>query len=119
MVAERPGPAPATPVTHWSIEPDEPPRLRPGSPRWWFTSRTTGRIIVAQMPNLALLLFGVAAVAARLLDGHPTTSRVLSDVASGAIIVWSLDEIVRGVNPWRRLLGVVVLTASIVSTIRR
>jgi hypothetical protein len=39
-------------------------------------------------------------------------------VASGAIIVWSLDEIVRGVNPWRRLLGVVVLTASIISIIR-
>jgi len=44
---------------------------------------------------------------------------VLSDVASGAIIVWSLDEIVRGVNPWRRLLGAVVLAASILSIIRR
>jgi hypothetical protein len=119
MVADRPGPAPAAPVTHWSIEPDEPPRLRPGSPRWWFTNRSTGRITVAQMPNLALLLFGVATVAARLLDGHPTTSRVLSDVASGAIVVWSLDEIVRGVNPWRRLLGAVVLAASILSIIRR
>ena len=119
MVADRPGPAPAAPVTHWSIGPDEPPRLRPGSPRWWFTSRTTGRITVAQTPNLTLLLFGVSTLAARLLDGHPTTSRALSDVASGAIIVWSLDEIVRGVNPWRRVLGAVVLAASILSVIRR
>jgi hypothetical protein len=106
-------------VTHWSIAPDRPPGLRPGSPRWWFTSRTTGRITVAQIPNLALLLFGVATVAAWLLDAHPTVSHVLADVARGAIIVWSLDEIVRGVNPWRRLLGAVVLAVSVVSIVRR
>jgi hypothetical protein len=74
---------------------------------------------VAQVPNLALVVFLLAAAAGRLLDGHHQAAGVLSDVASGAIVFWSLDEIVRGVNPWRRVLGIVVLTASVVSIARR
>ncbi len=102
----------------WIIEPG-PAQLRAGSPRWWFTSRTTGRIVVAQAPNLALAVFALASVAGRLLADHHTTARILSDVASGAIIFWSLDEIVRGINPWRRALGTVVLAFSIMSIWRR
>jgi hypothetical protein len=74
---------------------------------------------VAQAPNLALVVFGVAVVAGRLLDGHHPASRVLADVASGAIVYWSLDELIRGVNPWRRVLGAVVLSVSLVSIVRR
>jgi hypothetical protein len=43
----------------------------------------------------------------------------MADVATGAIVVWALDEVIRGVNPWRRLLGAVVLTLSVVSAVRR
>ncbi len=74
---------------------------------------------MAQAPNLALVVFAVATVAGRLLDGHHQASRVLSDVASGAIVFWSLDELIRGVNPWRRVLGAVVLTVTLVSVVRR
>jgi hypothetical protein len=38
-------------------------------------------------------------------------------VATGSLIVWALDEVVRGVNPWRRFLGVAVLIY-VVSTVR-
>ncbi|MGA7385701.1 MAG: hypothetical protein WBW81_13720 [Methylocella sp.] len=38
-------------------------------------------------------------------------------IASGSLIVWALDEAVRGVNPWRRFLGVAVLVY-LASTIR-
>lgn len=102
---------------HWGIDPpDTPPTeraLRPGSPAWWFTSRATGRITVAQFPNVPLLVFLGAVVAGRLLDHHHQISRVCADVATGAIVLWALDEILRGVNPWRRLLGAVVLGLSI------
>jgi len=74
---------------------------------------------VAQAPNLALVVFGAALVAGRLLDGHHQASRILADVASGAIVLWSLDELIRGVNPWRRVLGAVVMSVSLVSIIRR
>jgi hypothetical protein len=104
---------------HWSIESGGKQGYRSGSPRWWFTSRTTGRITVVQTPNLALVVFGAAVVAGRLLDGHHQASRVLADVASGAIVFWGLDELVRGVNPWRRVLGALVLSLSVVSIVRR
>ena len=34
-------------------------------------------------------------------------------VAGLALLVWTLDEVARGVNPFRRMLGVVVLGAAI------
>jgi hypothetical protein len=74
---------------------------------------------VAQSPNVALVVFAVAAVVGRLLDHHHQISRILSDVATGAILVWALDEIVRGVNPWRRVLGGLVLGLSIRSLVLR
>jgi hypothetical protein len=39
---------------------------------------------------------------------------VVAVVATVALLVWSVDELVRGVNPWRRLLGggVLALTAA-------
>ena len=36
-------------------------------------------------------------------------------VALLSLTIWALDEIVRGVNPWRRCLGAVVLIGIIVS----
>ncbi len=98
----------------WSIEPGTA-QPRAGSPRWWFTSRSTGRIVIVQAPNLALVVFALAWAAGRLLDSHHAATRILSDVASGAIVFWSLDELLRGVNPWRRALGAAVLAASLVS----
>ena len=41
-------------------------------------------------------------------------SVTLADVGMGALIVWALDELVRGVSPFRRLLGAVVLTGQLV-----
>ena len=38
-------------------------------------------------------------------------------VASIALIVWSVDEIVRGVNPWRRILGSGVLAWVVIGVV--
>jgi len=40
-------------------------------------------------------------------------------VGTGALIVWAADEIVRGVNPFRRALGTVVLAAIAVGVATR
>ena len=50
---------------------------------------------------------------------HPnvTISTAAKVVATGSLIVWAVDEVVRGVNPWRRFLGVAVLIY-VVSTVR-
>jgi len=34
-------------------------------------------------------------------------------LAAGALIWWAVDELIRGVNPWRRLLGGAVLAGQI------
>ncbi len=79
----------------------------------------TGRITVVQVPNLPLAVFLAAVVIGHLLSGHRAASGAVAWVATGAIVIWALDEVVRGVNPWRRVLGTVVLVASIVSAVSR
>jgi hypothetical protein len=85
---------------------------------WCFRNRETGAITVGQTPNFALVVFLVST--AILWLRHPTgaISTVAKVVATGSLIVWALDEVVRGVNPWRRFLGVAVLIYE-VSTMER
>lgn len=78
--------------------------MRVGSFRWWFEHRETGRITVAQFPNLPLWIVLAGWIVRRLSDGAVAT--VAGAVSVAALLWWAGDEIVRGVNPWRRLLGV-------------
>ena len=74
---------------------------------WWIRDRDTRRIVVAQTPNTALLVF-FASYVLRWFTGDRLDSQ-LSQMGRGALMVWGLDEVLRGVNPFRRLLGVIVL----------
>jgi hypothetical protein len=80
-----------------------------------FFDRASGRIVVGQWPNLPLWIFIFAWAAGRLIPLPQSGAYWLGIVASLALVVWALDEIVRGVNPWRRLLGAGVLVAILVS----
>lgn len=81
---------------------------------WLFRDRVHGGITIAQFPNWSLGLWMVCLVVR--IVGHPkgTTGTVVEVVGTAALAVWALDEIARGVNPWRRILGTVVLAATIV-----
>jgi hypothetical protein len=78
---------------------------------WLFRNRKTGQITVGQFPNLALVLFLAATVARWLVGSGGRLSGALGAVAAGALLWWAADELLRGVNPWRRLLGAAVLIA--------
>ena len=80
---------------------------------WLFRNRRTGRITIAQFPNTALWLFLVA-TALRWLFSTGRPGATLTVLATAALIWWAVDELVRGVNPWRRLLGGVILAGQIV-----
>lgn len=67
------------------------------------------RFPLAQFPN-APLLVALAAMLVRALGGWPAADAV----ARAALIVWAYEELARGVNPFRRLLGLVVLAAVVV-----
>ena len=72
---------------------------------WLFRNRRTGRITVAQFPNVALWVF-IVTVSARLIVRSGTAPRSAFDwIGAATLGWWSVDEVVRGVNPWRRLLG--------------
>lgn len=76
---------------------------------WCFLSRETGRITIGQFPNAPLLLFMAASALDWAVQPVGTTGTVVRAVALGSLIAWAADELVRGVNPWRRLLGFGVL----------
>jgi hypothetical protein len=89
----------------------DPTPTRPGSASWWFRS-ADGRLTLWQLPNPALSVWLVAVVVGRfdLSSAHATA---VDGVRHGALLVWALDEVVRGASPFRRVLGAVVLVAQL------
>jgi len=85
---------------------------------WLFRNRRTGRVTIGQAPNILLAVWVAATVLRSTL--HPTGAlRIgLNVIARGALVVWAVDEIARGVNPWRRALGFGVLVLLAVSWLR-
>ncbi|MCJ2010930.1 hypothetical protein [Methylobacterium sp. J-076] len=76
---------------------------------WFFRDRTSGRIVIGQWPNPPLWLFGFMKAIA-WIAGEDTAIGQWADLASRiALAVWAADEVLRGVNPWRRCLGAMVL----------
>jgi hypothetical protein len=76
---------------------------------WLFRNRRTGEITIGQTPNASLLVFAAAWVLALLWDPGGAIGTGLDVISGVALLVWSGDELLRGVNPFRRLLGAVVL----------
>jgi hypothetical protein len=67
----------------------------------------SGRLVVVQVPNPVLCVWMLATA----LRWSPYDSRdvELRWIGSGALIAWSLDEVMRGAAPFRRVLGAVAL----------
>jgi hypothetical protein len=85
---------------------------------WLFRNRQTGRITVAQFPNLPLWLFLVATAVRAVLHPSGGARSVVNAVATVGLLWWAADEVARGVNPWRRILGGAVLAATAVNVLR-
>jgi hypothetical protein len=86
-----------------------------------FVNRRTGGLTVAQWPNVALSVSITLAIARRFNIPKGTPETTLGALWLVATIVWAVDELVRGVNPFRRMLGLVVLltTASSITLLAR
>jgi hypothetical protein len=95
----------------------DPVRPGPTSASWWFRS-ADGDLAIAQFPNTALSVWFGAWVLGRfdLSDAHAAT---VSGVRDGALLVWALDELVRGSSPFRRVVGAAVLAVQVTSLVRR
>jgi hypothetical protein len=85
---------------------------------WFLRDRRTGRIVIVQWPNVALGVWLAAGAAGALLDPSGGWHTALRLVATLGLGWWAVDEIARGVNPWRHLLGAVVLAGLVASLLR-
>jgi hypothetical protein len=85
---------------------------------WAFRDRRTGRIVVAQWPNLPLVVWMGATAARAAFDLGGTSGTLVRGVGTAALGWWAVAEIGWGVNPWRRFLGTMVLTGSVASLLR-
>ncbi|GAA2143959.1 hypothetical protein GCM10009844_16950 [Nocardioides koreensis] len=92
-----------------------PVSARLTSASWWFRS-PDGRLVLWQLPNPALCVWLVAVVLGRF-DLSAARTTAVDGVGHGALLVWALDEVVRGASPFRRLLGAVVLVAQLASLV--
>jgi hypothetical protein len=71
-----------------------------------------GNIVIAQMPNLPLLVGSIASFLQFVLpSGEPQT--VLGLVAFGTLFTWAWQELFEGVNYFRRSLGLISLVGII------
>ena len=76
-----------------------------------FFRDASGRLVVVQVPNPALCVWIVATVLRR--SAYDARDAELRWIGAGALIAWSLDELIRGASPFRRVLGAVVLAGQL------
>lgn len=77
---------------------------------WWTAGR--GWSGVAQWPNPAICVWLLAAAVGWAdIVNDPHLRLTVAGVGHGALIVWALDELLRGTSPLRRSMGACVLIA--------
>jgi hypothetical protein len=75
--------------------------------RIWRDKR--GKVVIWQMPNAFLIGWAVLTMASLIVSGK--VADVLAWAAIAALAAWALLEIVKGVNYFRRFLGIAGLLA--------
>ena len=73
---------------------------------------SNGKIVLAQMPNLPLIVWIVANLLA-LFFTNGKINTVLVLLADGSLFTWAWMELFQGVNYFRRLLGLAVFISII------
>ena|SRR5665811_461688 len=75
-----------------------------------------GKVVIWQTPNLPLIAWAGLTILSLLVNGR--LADILSWLGSAALITWSLLEIFKGVNYFRRALGLLVLALAVTSLIK-
>ena len=77
---------------------------------------SNGEIVIAQMPNLPLIVFLVATILS-LIFTNGKINTALDILANGSLFTWAWMELFQGVNYFRRGLGLAVFIGIIASKI--
>jgi hypothetical protein len=82
----------------------------------WVFRSSDGRLTLWQLPNPALCVWLVTLVLGWLALS-PVHATAVDGIRHGALLVWSLDEVVRGASPFRRTLGAVILATQLTTLV--
>jgi hypothetical protein len=75
-----------------------------------------GHVVIWQTPNIALIGWAVLTFLSLLFSGRQAD--IFSWLGSASLITWSLLEMFKGVNYFRRALGALVLIMAVMSLIK-
>ena len=75
----------------------------------WYDKR--GRIVIFQIPNIPLTAWLIFTVLSLLFSGN--TETVLSYLSSLSLFIWACLELVKGVNYFRKALGLFFVVVSV------
>jgi hypothetical protein len=77
-----------------------------------------GKVAVAQIPNLPIMVWAVSAVFARIFS-NGSVHDLFVVVSFGALFTWAWMELFSGSNYLRRLLGLAILVLLIQSNVTK
>jgi hypothetical protein len=76
-----------------------------------------GKIVMAQMPNLPIIVWAVASLL-KIIFSTGRLNTGLDLIAFGSLFTWAWEELFQGVNYFRRTLGLIVLIGLVSSKIQ-
>jgi len=74
-----------------------------------------GRIVIFQWPNVPIIIWFLANIAARVTSG--TASKTARALATASLLVWAVLEVFYGASYFRRVLGLLVLAFTLYALI--
>lgn len=75
-----------------------------------------GHVVIWQWPNIWLIGWAVLTFVSLIFNGN--VSKILMWTGEVSLLVWCLFEIFKGVNYFRRLLGLVVLSYLVMTVLK-
>lgn len=84
-----------------------------------FRNPTTGRVVLAQFPNVPLAVFLAATLVRWIFTPAGAIGTAVSVVGTAALAWWSVLEIGWGASLFRRILGAVVLIGLVARLVLR
>jgi hypothetical protein len=82
----------------------------------WLFNDSNGKKVTYQRPNLPIIVWFVALLLSKFIDSD-NVSNIFSIISFVALLVWALLEVLTGVNRFRRILGLIVITYLVASNI--
>jgi hypothetical protein len=86
---------------------------------WLLRDRSTGQIVIVQPPNLPMRIHAASVVTRGLLPAGSDVRRAADVAAVLSLGWWAADELVRGVNPFRRIVGAATLVVLVTRRVDR